>query len=61
MNFICNKDGCKTTKEIPEELESFFNQWDMEIEERTKKRKAAGCWTPERAICNCPACGGFSD
>lgn len=29
--------------------------------DRAKKRKAAGCWAPGRAICDCPACGGFND
>ena len=61
MSFICNKDGCKIIKEIPAEVEELFNQWDMEIEARTKKRKEAGCWMPEKAICDCPACGGFND
>ena len=62
MIFICNKnDGCKIQSDIPEEAEDLFSQWEMAIEARTNERKKSGCWTPERAVCDCPACGGFND
>ena len=57
MNFLCGKNGCKITEDMPEGVNDLLNRWDAEIEERIKKRKAAGCWTPERAVCDCPACG----
>lgn len=62
MNFICNKKtGCAVQNELPEEIERFMREWDDEISERTKERKQKGCWNPEKAKCDCPACGGFND
>lgn len=61
MNFICNKEGCKVSEELPPEIEKLMTDWDKQIDERTEKRKANGCWNPEVAVCDCPACGGPND
>lgn len=59
--FVCGKDGCKVNCGDMAEIKELIDQWDSQIDERIKKRKASGCWTPDRAGCDCPACGGFND
>ena len=58
---MCNKDGCEVNPEMPPEIQKMMEEWDKQIENRTKARKAKGCWNPSVAVCDCPACGGFND
>lgn len=61
MSFICNKDGCKVSEELPPEIKKLMDEWSDEIDMRIEKRKANGCWNPKAVKCDCPACGGYND